>query len=430
MTFKTILGIITFALCFAFADFLGIHILNRHDIGGLIQLASTLIVFQTIFMTVNATFVGLDKTEYNAATTLVLAVVKAVAAPVLVILGLSIVGALLGYVFSYAVAVLLGISLFIFRIYRPLNNSDDDPASFRENLRMLIAYGLPLYLSILITGFALQYRNIIMAVFTSDYEIGNFQAAMNFNLIVSSISMPVATMLLPAFSKLEERKESLTEFFKLALKYTSMMILPITILLMVYSKEIVQIIYGGSYELAPSFLSLFLVTYFLVGLGFNILGSFFNGIGQTKVSLRIAIVNSAILVVLAPLLTWSLGVYGMIIAILLSSTTGTIYSLYTAKKSFKIQIDTRTIAKIYLVSSVSALPLLVVRGIPLNSSIIKIAVGAAAYFGLYLLMVPMAKLITVTELEEIKKVLEKIRPLKYLAKPFIYYEEKIMLRNS
>lgn len=426
LTLEAILGLSTFVACFTFADQLGIYILNRPDIGGFIRIASILIVFQTIVTTVNSTFIGLDKTEYNAITTFVQAAAKAVIAPILVVLGLGIAGALIGYVSSYLIATLLGIGVFIFGIYRPLNHSDDDPKGFSQNLRTLVVYGLPLYASVLIAGFALQYRNILMALFTSDYEIGNFQAAMNFNVIVNSISIPVTTILLSAFSKLEERKESLTEFLRLSLKYASMAILPIVILLIVYAEEIVQVVYGGSYELAPSFLSLFAVTYFLVGLGFTILGSFFNGIGETKVSLKITLANSAILVILAPLLTWFFRVHGMIMAILLSSSAGTLYGVYTARRSFNIQIDARTMTRIYLVSLTSALPLLALRQIPLYSNIIKVVIGAAVYFALYLLMIPVVRVITPTELREIRRVLERVRPLKYLAQPILYCEERIM----
>jgi hypothetical protein len=59
-----------------------------------------------------------------------------------------------------------------------------------------------------------------------------------------------------------------------------------------------------------------------------------------------------------------------------------------------------------------------------SSSLIMI-IGAAIYFAIYLLMIPITGIITPTELDEIKKILEKIKLLNYLAKPIIYYEERI-----
>lgn len=429
LAFKTFLSLIAFAVCFTFADQFAVHILHRPDAGGFIKIASTLIILQTVFTTLNSTFIGSDKTEYNAVTTVVQSIAKAIIAPALVVLGLSIAGALIGYVSSFVLAGILGTCLFASKIHRPLNHLGGDPEGFLENLKMLIVYGLPLYISVLIGGSTLQYRNILMALFTSNHEIGNFQAAMNFNTIVTSISIPIATVLLPAFSKMEGNEVSLNGFFKLSVKYTSMVILPIVILLMIYSGEIVQIIYGNGWELAPIFLSLSVATYFLVGLGFNVLGSFFNGIGETKTNLRITLVNSIILAILAPLLMWSFRLNGMIIAMLLSTSAGTLYGLHTARKTFGIEIDTRTITRIYLVSLASALPLLAMKQIPLYSNVIRIVIGAAAYFALYLLMIPIARIITPTELAEIRKVLERIRPLKYLAQPILYCEERIMRIN-
>lgn len=430
LSFKIVLGFIASAVCFAFSDQFATHIVNRPDIGGLIRIASTLIILQTIFTTLNSIFIGVDRTEYNAVTTVAQAIAKAIIVPVLLVLGFSVAGALIGYVSSVFLASLVGGFLLIFKIYRPLNRSNSDPGRFSDNVKMLISYGFPLYIAVLIGGFAIEYRNILLSVFTSNYEIGNFQAAMNFNTIVNSISIPMATMLLPAFSKIEERKESVKEFFKISVKYTSIAVLPIAVLLMVYAKDIVQIIYGEGYELAPHLLSLYIIIYFLVGLGFNTLGSFFNGLGETKTNLKITLMSSITLIVLAPLLTYSFKIDGMVMGLILSSLVGTVYGLHVARRSFGIQVDPKMVIRVYLASVAPVLPILAMNEILFFSSILKVIVGATTYLIIYLLLIPLAKAITPAELKEIRGVLEKVKPLKYLSQPILCFEEKIMLKIS
>jgi len=426
MLFKTTLATAAFAVCFIFSDQFAVHILNRPEATWYIQLASAMIIFQAIWTTTNSAFIGLDKTEYNALTTTTQATVKGIVAPLLVIMGLSITGALLGYVLSLLIASLLGISLFIIKIYRPLNHSNPSNEKFSNNLRMLMKYGLPLYLSTLIGGFALQYQNILLTIFTTNHEIGNFKAAMNFTVLVSSLAIPIATTLLPAFSKLETNNRDIKEFFEMAIKYTSMTILPVATILMLYAKEIVQIMYGQGYELASTFLSIYAIQFFLVGLGQFVLGSLFNGLGETKISLKTALINSIIIIALAPILTSLLRINGMIITIILASIISILYALHIAKARFNIELNRNTTIRIYTVTAISSIPILALQRIPLTSSLIQIILGTAIYLTTYLILIPTTKIITQPELEQIRTIIERIKPLKYLAHPIFYLGEKIL----
>lgn len=418
------LGLVASLICFIFSDYLAIYVLNRPEIGGLIRLASALVIFQSSLLTMNSVFIGMDKAEYNTITTVIQAIIKAIAAPVLLVLGFSIIGAIIGYVLSFIFSCLIGVFLIV-RIYHGLNQGKDSVDSFSSNMRMLIHYGLPLYVSVIIGGFILQYRNILLSIFTSNYEIGNFQAAMNFNTIINSISVPIATMLLPAFSKMEGKSETLKEFFKMSVKYTSLIILPITSLLMIYSGEAIRILYGDTYSLSSYFLVIFMVTYFLVGLGFNTLISFFNGIGQTKISFKINLLNSATMMFLAPLATFLYGAAGLIVIIVLSSLVSTLYGQYVARKSFKIDIDKRMMAQTYSAVIATALLVIVVKTIIPCPDIISLMIGGFTYFAVYLLMLPVTGIITKTEIEEISKIINRIQLFKYVARPILHYEQII-----
>jgi len=428
--FETILGLIASFACFFFAGHFATHVLSRPDISGFIQIAAALVVLQAVFDTFNSAFIGVDRAEYTAITTIVQSIIKAIVGPALVILGLAIAGALIGYVFSFIVACVLGLSLFAFKIYKALNRSSDAPSGFSKDLKMLIGYGFPLYISTLIVGFTLQYRNILLAVFTSNYEIGNFQAAMNFTVFVSSLSIPIAKILLPAFSKLEERQEDVRSFFKIAVKYTTIVVLPIVILLMTYAEEIVQVVYGEGFELAPTFFLLYALTYLFMGIGSLVIRSFFNGLGKTKENLKMSLISAVILVAMAPVLTPFVGIYGMILALILASLLSTLYGLYTARKLFSIRVDARITMLIYLASIVSAVPLVLLRGLPLHSNLVRILVGMTIYVAIYLLVIPLTRVISSPEMQEIKKVVGRIGLLKYFASPIIYFEEKILAKIS
>jgi hypothetical protein len=125
-------------------------------------------------------------------------------------------------------------------------------------------------------------------------------------------------------------------------------------------------------------------------------------------------------------LTYFLKVTGTIFALILSSFAGTIYGLYTARKSYEIRTNSKMLTRIYLVALISALPILIIKYMLAYSSTLIMILGAVTYLAIYLSIIPITGVITSAELKEIKKILEKIKLLNYLAKPIIYYEERIL----
>jgi len=417
-------GIAIFIINYVFADIFSSFFLQRPDLAFYIRIASTSILFQVIFSTATSAFVGLDKTEYNALSANVHALAKAIISVSLVLLGFSVAGAIIGYVTSYIVAAIAGIAL-LFLIIREKQDVKDS-YNISDDLKTLMRYGAPLYISVLLTSFVPLYQNFILAIFTTDTDIGNYKAAANFTALVAVLSVPITTALLPAFSKLDsETNNKIEGFFKLANKYTAMIILPIAFLLILLSNEIVEIVYGSTYQPASLFLAIFCLTYFLVGLGYLTLSSFFNGLGETKTTLKASIIALIALIVLSPALTKTYSVPGLIIASLIASTASTVYGSYIARKNFQIKFDIRSIVRIYLISAVCSIPLLVFHFTHLPA-LFNVPIGGLLYLITYATLTPLAGIMTIPEIQMAKRITQKIPLLKIFAKPLLKYEENIL----
>ncbi|MCJ7431274.1 flippase [Candidatus Bathyarchaeota archaeon] len=417
-------GIAIFIINYVFADIFSSFFLQRPDLAFYIRIASTSILFQVIFSTATSAFVGLDKTEYNALSANVQALAKTIISISLVLLGFGVAGAIIGYVTSYIVAAIAGIALLFLMIREKQDVKDSYNIS--DDLKTLMRYGAPLYISVLLTSFVPLYQNFILAIFTTDTDIGNYKAAANFTALVAVLSVPITTALLPAFSKLDsETNNKIEGFFKLANKYTAMIILPIAFLLILLSNEIVEIVYGSTYQPASLFLAIFCLTYFLVGLGYLTLSSFFNGLGETKTTLKASIIALIALIVLSPALTKTYSVPGLIIASLIASTASTIYGAYIARKNFQIKFDVRSIVRIYLISAVCSIPLLVFHFTHLPA-LFNVPIGGLLYLITYATLTPLAGIMTIPEIQMAKRITQKIPLLKLFAKPLLKYEENIL----
>lgn len=434
LIFKLVIGLIVFGICFIYSDYLATYVLERPDISVYIRLTSILIIIQVITTTSFSAFVGLDRMEYSALITNVQALSKAVISILLVALGLSIIGALTGLVVSFFIAAVLSSALLYFHLYRPLNSDKGKDkgnevlveSSWKDSLRILLNYGSPLYISALLLGIIPQLQSVILAVFTLDYDIGNFKASLNFITLLSALTIPIATSLFPAFSKFNKNSEKVKIFFGLSIKYVSMLVVPSALLMMILSKEIIQIIYGASFASASIYLSLHATLFLLIGLGYRVQISLFNGIGETRETLKISLIHFVFFTFSALYLTSVLGVVGLITSILTSNIMATVYGAYLAKSKYKVEFNYKSLIRIYLLALVSASPaFLCTRFLPFPP-IFKILTAGAVYLISYLTILPLAHAITKQELQNIEVVIKKIGPLKSIANLILKYEYAIM----
>lgn len=429
LVIRTLAAIIVFLVNYTFAYWLASIFLQRPDLVFYVRIASTGILFQAIFSTVTSAFVGIDRAEYNALITNVQAVAKTLISILLVLLGFSVLGAIIGNVASFAISGLAGLLILLFFTHRRKKGTKTLP---KDEISALMKYAVPLYISVVITGFIPVFKNLILAMFVTDAEIGNYKAAINFAALMAVISVPITTALLPAFSKLDSVASQETKtFFRLSNKYTAMLTIPITVLIIMYSSEIVQIVYGSTYHSASLFLAIYCLLYFLVGFGYLTLASFFNGLGETRISLVVSLITFLSLAVLSPILTKAYGVPGLIIAFLIGSTAGTIYGLYTARRRFQIIFDTPSLIKIYSISLLSALPpVLIVRFVSLPP-VVHLALGGSLFILIYATLVPLTQVVSAAELQMTRSITRKIPLLSLLARPILRYEQKLLkVRNE
>ena len=427
---KTSAGLVFFLLNFVLADFLAATLLNRPDLGFYIRVASISIIFYMASSVAAAAYLGLDKTQYSALTTNIQSISKAVISVGLVLLGFSVAGAVLGHVAGHIIGAVVALSILLLILRRSAGNSDDN-VGFTETFKTLMSYGIPLYVSGILVGFVFPYQNFILAIFTTNVDIGNLQAAGNFVSLITVVSLPITTALFPAFSKLNSTtNDKTTTFFKFANKYTTLLIIPMATLLIIFSKEIVQIIYGSTYQTAPLFLSIHCLLYLLVGLGYLNLTSLFNGLGKTRITLKTSLITLVAILTLSPILAKAYGVPGVIAALISAHAASTCYGMYVAKRSFKIEFDTKSLIKIYLIGIASTVPSLLLLQTSMLPGLVNVIVGGLLYLAIYVTLAPITGIVNNSELKTVNEVVQKIKLLAPIIKPLLRYQEKILNRQQ
>lgn len=405
-------------------------VLKRPSLGLLIRFTSLYLFGQAIFITLNSIFIGLDKTENSALLMNIQAITKAVSSPLLIILGMGAIGAILGAGLGFLLAAGTGIAVLFLHICPSLySRNHGENVDFFQGLRLMVPYGMPLYLSTLVFSLLTLYQRFILAQFVSNVEIGNYTIAMNFSVLVTLLAYPIATSLFPAFSKLSIKKNRnmMEKMFKLSVKYTSLLVIPASFAVAVLSKEVVYTLYGSQYQLAPSYLVLYVLSFLCTGLGMLVVGNFFNGQGDTKTTLRISLANLGLSVPLAFTMTFLYGVPGLIISFLASQLLSTTYALFLVHKKYEVTIDLLSSVRTGVASLSSAILVYIfITFATIPIPIFKLAIGGSLYVTSFLVFAPLLRVINKVDIENLDELLKELAPIYPIAKWILNLEEKIL----
>jgi len=440
LALRVMAGALASLACLALSDLIATWVLSRPGLGPLIRVASLAILFQAMMMSSNAALVGLDRADRNAIVRNVEAVGKTGASILLVLVGLSALGPVLGHLIG---SVLAGLTALVFvlaeaRRLKKLAEAQAGPAAqdegpgLRHVLASMVGYGWPVYVSSLLLMAVGQYQLILLSSFVSDAEIGNYSAASNFLLLMNTVSTSMTIALLPAFSKLDS-SSSLREiryFFRLAVKYSSMLVVPASVLIASLSDELIYVVYGPGYDVASLFLALLMLIPLTAGLGSLVITSFFNGVGETKTTMKVFLVNTLIFLPLSFLLTRAYGTVGMIVVSAASSFASALYGLSAAWRGFGAKPDLSCSAKVYMASALSALPVLVLKSWLQAPALITLVACGLVYLLAYTVLSPLLGVIEGPDLDNLSAVFGGLGPLGLPLRLIIEFERKLLLWKS
>jgi O-antigen/teichoic acid export membrane protein len=155
------------------------------------------------------------------------------------------------------------------------------------------------------------------------------------------------------------------------------------------------------------------------------LNSVFNGLGKTRLTLNITLVNFAILLILSPVFAQAYGVVGAIIAFLVAGVVASAYAAFVAVRQLKIRFNFKVTLRIYLISVLSTFPTLGLLAFVNYNSMVILALGLVMYFFVFVTLMPLLKIVNMKELESLTRIAGRIPLLNIFAKLLFTYQLKI-----
>ena len=331
LIFLFLFGLTLTVITLVLSSYLGTVFLHRQGLETYIEISSLSILGQTILLSTVAGLVGYNSMGWASVWLIVQSLLKLVLVVGLILLGLSVYGALLGYFGSFIVSGIAGTLVFYFMYLR---SKSKQPLNFLSDLKEMLVYGVPLYFGNLTYGIAIQIMTIFVAAIANNTTIGLYQAAANVSLAISIMSTALASSLGRSFSSLDGSKANTSLAFTCASKYISYLYTPLFFFIFATSSEIMNFLYGNSYVQGAQYLQLLALSYFPVAIGQPVLGSYFSGISKSKFGMYFQTSAALIIFVSAPVFVYifASGVNGLIYSLALSNLLSTILGLYLARK--------------------------------------------------------------------------------------------------
>jgi len=423
---KLAISAVAFLVCYVGSAVIATTVLNRPELAPFVQLASLMIIFQAIFDATNNSFIGQDLMQYSAGVQIMQAILKGTLGPAFVLIGLGIEGALTAYVLALAAAGLAGATILLTRHARSSLQTLD---SVSLELRELLVYSLPLYLASILGVFLTQYQNIVLAHFASNVEIGNFGATWNFTTFMMILVYPITTAMFPMFSKMDPKSQrsDLARGFVLAVKYTSLLMVPASVAVMVFSRDLIYLTYGSGYSFAPQYLVLLSALYLLSAISYVVLGTFLNGVAETGTVVRMIVLTLAVYLPLGPALAWLWGPDGLLVAYILANAASTIYGVRQISVKFDVRPDLKAGGRILLAALAAALPTIALIQLDrMGVGAVNMIVGGLVYLLVYLTLAPVLRAVDKQDILNLRTLLGGTRIVATLLNPVLGYESRLL----
>lgn len=269
----------------------------------------------------------------------------------------------------------------------------------------------------------------MLAHFASNVQIGNFGATWAFTAFMAILTYPITTAMFPMFSKMDpqNQRSDLARGFRLAVKYTSLLMIPASVAVMVFSRNLIYLTFGSRYAFAPQYLLLLSALYLLSGIGYLILGSFLNGVALTRTVLNIGVLTLAIYVPLCPAFTWLWGPLGLLVAYIIANGISTVYGVNRAFVIFGARPDLKASGRILLVSLGAAAPTIaLIRPDAMGIGASNLIVGGLLFLVIYLTLAPIVGAIDKWDVSNLRSLLFRTRIVALLTSPIFDYEAKLL----
>lgn len=405
--FMIIMAILFSIILLFSSDFIANNIFHKPLVVWPLRAVSLITPFSVVVGAMRGAFQGFYKNEYTVYNRLAEQVSTIVFACLFVFCGLYAMGAVLGTAFGFIVSAITAVFLYKRYISPLLDGESTLDLSLREELSLLwtlICFAVPVAITALSEMAIYDIGTLVIGAFMLATDVGYYNAADPISRIPLVISLSISTVLLPATAEAHalNNHKLLEEYVSDCLRYSIMTVLPLCILISVFSQPVITILFGSNYIYGAGVLSILVIGMSFYSI-YMICSSILQGIDNPRIPMYILIVGTVINLLLNIIFVQRMGILGSAIATTITTALLMIVILYIVLAKKNIRLPWKNILRIIL-SNIALVVICLLIPKDIIGCIIGFVLGSIIYMGLLIFF----KVLTVRDINFFSGFFKKI----------------------
>lgn len=405
------------------SDFIANNIFHKPLVVWPLRAVCLITPFSVVVGSMRGAFQGTYKNEYTVYNRMAEQVSTIVFACIFVYFGMYAMGAVLGSAFGFIISAITAVFLYKKYIDPIFKTEDSLDLTFHEELSLLwklICFAIPVAITALSEMAIYDVGTIIIGIFMLSTDVGYYNAADPISRIPLIISLSISTVLLPAASEAYAlgNRSLLQEYVVDCLRYGILTVVPMCILISVFSCPILIILFGHTYIPSSDVLSILVIGMSFYSI-YMICSSILQGTGQPKLPMYILIVGIIMNITLNVLFVKSIGIVGAAIATTIATCILMIVILYCVIRNTRISIPWKNILMI-IISNI----ILTIACIIIPKTIIGSIIGCVVGCVIYVLSLILLRALSKRDIDFFTAYLYKIKFIKPYIEKIVKFIEK------
>lgn len=401
---EIIIGIILFLLLYFTSKPISIYIFHNESLIPLIKIISFSIPLYLIYTIVISYLQAIEKTVLaSIINNIVNNLARIIFLLIFIYLGFGINSVGYSYVFSFIIVLII---IIIFsNIIKTLYAKEKATYNMTNEL---IFYSIPLLGSTILSQLQGMVDTTLIGYFKGAYDAGLYNAALPIATLLIIFPVVIYPTVIQQLAKYysKENKEGIKILFKQIPKWMLLINLPLAALITIFPGVFINLLFGKEF-LSASFSLTLLTIYNLIFSIYMVAFYSFEIIKKTKSLFIITTISLLINFLIDIILIPKLGINGAAISTLISGIFTAIISILLARKYFDFNPLSWNIAKLFIITAISLIPIFIIRKIfPMN---IFLVIISGSIFGLiYLILIFKAKVYDSNDIMILKAIENKI----------------------
>ena len=423
---ETVLGGLAAILCFVLADPLATKVFGRPELAAFLRFGAPLAFLIPLLAGLNAVFQGYQRQEFFALSTGVSGMIRLISSAILLSISPTVESALLGYLIGAVVASCIFGIIILVSVIPGLGKRT---APRWPELKGMIGYSIP----VMLTAAAVMLFNwvgtLFLTAFAAKQEISWFNIAYGMVNIPVALSTSIGTAFFPIVTDLYHRDKHklLSDAYSRAVKFTSIIMLPVVLLIVAVGQPLIFVLYGPDF--LPAYGPLVILSLWgLIRPIAAISNSVSNGIGKPFLVTKANLICLALSLILCSMLVPAgrpyplnliplQGLMGASWAITISFTVGMSLQIYYALDVTSTKLPFGAWGKSLAASTISAMVIVLLLQPFLGSFgshgvlavlVVTLAIGLLG-LGLYILLI---KVLGVLDRSDVEMIASMPLPMK------------------